>query len=80
MPYKDPDKQHEYVRNSRKHFCSPPSMEELPRQYYVVMRPHGLDITLYPQSEDSVLAGPMTLIAATDAYITAGGLEYDFED
>ena len=80
MPYKDPAKQHAYVKAGRERFNNPPTMEELPRQYYVVMRPHGLDITLYPQSEDSVLAGPMTLIAATDAYITAGGLAQDFGD
>ena len=78
MPYKDPDKQRAYVKNSRERFNGPPPLEA--RQYYVVLRGYGLEITLYPQPEDTKVFGPGNLCAAIDAFVTAGGLEYDFGD
>jgi len=76
MPYKDPAKQREYVRNSRKRFNDPPSMEE-PRLYWVVLGRNGPVITQDTSGGTMAFVPPMTLTEAIAAYVKAGGVGID---
>ncbi len=75
MPYKDPEKQRLHVKSARARFYRPPVTKK-PRLYYVTQVPTGLTISsMYGGT--STIAGPLTFLAAVDAYVNAGGVAAD---
>jgi len=79
LPYKDPAKRLWHAKTRRKHYYKTSMMEETLR-YYVVRRHLWVEIVDETLPDDKIVSGPTTLIAATDAYIAAGGLAQDFGD
>lgn len=79
MPYKDPDKQREYVKTHRDHFYKTSIMEEL-LQYYVVSGPRGIRMDTVTKPDDEILYGPGPFICACAVFVRENGLAQDFGD